>query len=204
MNQIIPFSEACERNKDAILDVIGSYLKQLDCVLEIGTGTAQHALYFAKENRHLLWQTSDQYQYLQGIKAQLSNNPVANVLPPIELNVNQSHWSAENKVYSGIFTANTLHIMSDNDVTAFFNGLSRVTTPNAYLMIYGPFKYQGKFTSESNAVFDQSLRARDLGSCIKNFETIEPLANQSGFDLVTDLNMPANNQCIIFQRVRSA
>lgn len=203
MNAIIPFSEACERNKDVILEVITPYLKQMESVLEIGTGTAQHALYFAEQNPHLRWQSSDQTHYLDGIKSQLRNAKLANVLPPFELDVNQSPWLAEDKEFQGIFTANTLHIMSDNDVAAFFKGLPEVTGQGTYLMIYGPFKYHGKFTSDSNAQFDQSLRAREVGSCIKDFETVSELAALAGFELVADHKMPANNQCLIFENVRT-
>lgn len=206
MSQVIPFSEACERNKDVILDVIAPYLQRVDSVLEIGTGTAQHALHFARANPQLDWQTSDQREYLGGIMAQLenarqSNAPHVNVLPPIELDVNQPIWVPSGTRYPIVFTANTFHIMSIVDVEAFFMGLADVVSSNAHLIIYGPFKYQGKFTSGSNADFDQSLRSRGVGSCIKDFETVRRLASSAGFGLHTDHRMPANNQCLIFSNV---
>jgi len=204
VSQIIPYSEACERNKKVILTVIDPYLKRLKSVLEIGSGTAQHALYFSKENPHLQWQTSDQKAYLKGIESQLANSAVKNVLAPIEINVNQQEWVAGDASYCAVFTANTLHIMSDDDVAAFFTGLPKITKPNAYLIVYGPFKYNGKFTSDSNATFDQSLRSRGVGSSIKDFETLQRLASQVGFDLKVDNSMPANNQCLIFKRGQSA
>jgi len=124
----IPFSPACERNKDVILEVISTYLKKADSVLEIGSGTAQHAVHFAKNFPRVTWQTSDQQQYLAGIDAQLvsaksSNVSLQNLLAPVVLNVNQSSWIATANTYDIIYTANTLHIMTWSDVQAFFKNL---------------------------------------------------------------------------------
>ncbi len=200
MSLTIPFSEACQRNQSVILDVLQPYFSQIDSVLEIGSGTAQHAVHFAKANPHLTWQTSDQTHYLEGINAQLSNAAVANIISPIELNVNQTVWVSGSTSYSGVYTANTFHIMTWQDIQAFFNGLASVTHTNSYLFVYGPFKYTGVFTSESNQAFDQVLRARDCGSAIRDFEAVNELAQSAGFHLVSDTLMPANNQCIVWQR----
>lgn len=196
----IPFSEACERNKDPILDVISPYLKQVSSVLEIGSGTAQHAVYFAKHFPELRWHTSDQAEYLPGIKSQLTNAQVANVVSPFELDVSVTPWCDDDVRYSAVFSANTLHIMNEENVEHFFAGLSAVTTEDAYLMVYGPFKFDGKFTSQSNADFDARLRSRGVGSGVRDFEKINTLAERSGFVLLEQCNMPANNQCIVWQR----
>lgn len=196
----IPFSAPCERNKDVILEVISPYLEKVDSVLEIGTGTAQHALHFAKELPRLIWQTSDQLPYLEGIHAQLDNTPLENVRYPITLDVNQSVWCEGGERFPAVFTANTFHIMSWSSVRAFFSGLPEVTTSDAYLIVYGPFKYHGKFTSESNKEFDQTLRASDWGSAIPDYYEVAELAKGAGFVLVKDVTMPANNQCLIFER----
>jgi len=200
MTLTLPFSEACQRNQSIILDVLEPYFSNIDSVLEIGSGTGQHAVYFSKAKPHLSWQTSDQTNYLEGLNAQLQNANVANIKYPFELNVNQSPWVKEGRRYSGIYTANTFHIMAWSDVQAFFNGLPSVSKDNAYLFVYGPFKYNGAFTSESNSKFDETLRARECGSAIRDFEAVNELAQAAGFDLLSDTPMPANNQCIVWQR----
>lgn len=200
MPEILPFSAACERNKDVILDVINPYLQTAEAVLEIGTGTAQHAIHFARAHPGLVWQTSDQAQYLDGIRAQLNHTQLDNVLPPFQLDVNQPQWGEGVSLYSLVFTANTFHIMTWSDVQAFFKGLHQVINDTATLIVYGPFKYGGAFTSESNVAFDQSLRSRGCGSAIRDFEAVNELAEGIGFKLLADHKMPANNQCVVWQR----
>lgn len=199
----LPFSAPCERNKNHILEEISPYLQSVSTVLEIGTGTAQHAVYFAQKHPHLIWQTSDQESYLAGIRAQLNHAELPNLPAPALLNVNQQHWFDSHALFATVYTANTLHIMDATSVRAFFLGLPKVTSSGAYLIIYGPFKYRGKFTSESNRQFDETLRASDWGYAIPNFEEVAELAGESGFDLLEDVVMPANNQCLIFQKASS-
>ena len=196
----LPFSAPCERNKDVILDVIRPSLKAVSSVLEVGSGTAQHAIHFAREFPDLDWQTSDQEEYLSGIRAQLANANLNNVLEPLLLDVNQAQWIPNQQRFPLIYTANTFHIMAWSDVCAFFAGLQQVTADKAQLIVYGPFKYGGQFTSESNAEFDESLRSRGTGSGIRDFEAVDDLAKASGFKLLIDQKMPANNQCLIWQR----
>lgn len=200
MTDILPFSAACERNKDVILDTLASYFPHLDSILEIGSGTAQHATHFAKAYPNLLWQTSDQQEYIDGILSQLKYAGLDNVLKPLVIDVNQKVWSPEGVLYSAVYSANTLHIMTEGDVVAFFDGLVHVTKNDASLFVYGPFKYEGKFTSESNYEFDQALRARGCGSAIRDIEFVESCAKKSGFVLRQDHKMPANNQLLIFQK----
>ena len=199
MSIIIPFSEACERNKDAILEVARPYFQAASSVLEVGSGTGQHAVYFAQNFPHLSWQTTDQAQHLTGIKAQLENAGVENVLTPYLLDVNQPQWSVAGHKYECIYTANTFHIMAWDDVKAFFQGISAVTMNGSYLIVYGPFKYNGRFTSASNEQFDRNLRARGEASAIRDFEAVNELAQLANFKLLHDIPMPANNQCIVWQ-----
>lgn len=199
MSVIIPFSDACERNKDVILEVISPYLADAGTVLEIGSGTGQHAIYFARHCAHLKWQTSDQPQYLAGLSAQLENAQVSNALAPIELNVNQRQWLSEPARYDVIYTANTFHIMRWQDVCGFFEGLRQVINPHSLLVVYGPFRYDGKYTSASNRAFDQNLQGRGFGSALRDFEAINDLASRQGFALLEDRSMPANNQCLVWR-----
>jgi len=201
----IPFSEACERNKEIILQTIKPYLNKVTTVLEVGSGTAQHAIHFAQTLTHLQWQTSDQLEYLEGINAALSNaekmhTEFDNVIRPFELNVNQAVWDKTGTQYQAVYTANTFHIMGEPDVRQFFAGLGAVTQTDSYLIVYGPFKYANKFTSESNDQFDQTLRSRGVGSAIRDFEWVNSLASEQGFELLNDHSMPANNQCLVWQR----
>ena len=196
----IPYSEACERNKAPILEVLSQYFDRAESVLEVGSGTAQHAIWFAAAKPHLRWQTSDQQSYIEGIEAQLALANLSNVVSPILLDVNQDVWAENRTLYDLVYTANTLHIMSETDVEAFFAGLNQVMGDQASLVVYGPFKYAGGFTSESNQAFDLSLRSRGVGSGIRDFEWVNRLAEQQGLCLVEDHKMPANNQCLIWSR----
>ena len=195
----IPYSEACERNKDPILAVLEPHFDHIESVLEIGTGTGQHAIHFAAAKPHLRWQTSDQDIYIDGIEAQLVVAKTYNVMAPLVLNVNQEVWVDSHSRYDMIYTANTFHIMSESDVQSFFKGLEMVIKPNAILAVYGPFKYENQFTSASNADFDGRLRSRGVGSAIKDFEWVNRLANDQGFLLIEDHTMPANNQCLVWR-----
>ena len=202
----IPFSEACERNKAIILETISPVLERVDTVLEVGSGTAQHAIHFAGSLSELNWQTSDQHSYLDGINAALDRAFAINaqlqesIMRPIELNVNQEKWLSDARKFDVVYTANTFHIMTQADVERFFTGIDQVTQDGSYLIVYGPFKYAGEFTSESNGAFDQTLRERGVGSGIRDFETIDALAQKQGFELLRDIAMPANNQCLIWCR----
>jgi len=199
----LPYSEACERNKDVILAVLKEHLSHAKQVLEIGSGTAQHAAHFAAALPYLNWQTSDQSVYLSGVQARVKSTALANLLAPFELDVIQADWLAnapdQTQKYDAVFTANTLHIMSWQNVEAVFSNITSVLSEKALLIIYGPFKYQGQFTSQSNEQFDVMLRQRDPHSGIRDFEQINQLAEAQGFELLQDSVMPANNQCLVWR-----
>ncbi|SEL72994.1 Protein of unknown function [Colwellia chukchiensis] len=190
-----PFSQACENNKVHILPVLIDAFKASRSVLEVGSGTGQHAIYFAANLPWLTWQTSDLVMNHAGIKQWLSAYPADNLLPPVSLDLSQA-WP-EGHV-DAIFTANTLHIVSWSLVQAFFQGVTQQLTANGKCCIYGPFNYQGKYTSESNAEFDLWLKARDSESGIRNIEAIITLAQAAGLTLVKDHTMPANNRLLEF------
>ena len=195
----LPFSPAAERNRQPIFLVIEPYLRCAESALEIGSGTAQHAVYFAAQCPNLKWQTTDQAPYLAGIRAQLKAHGLPNLPEPIEVDVNSTSYAELVGQYDFIYSANTLHIMDPSSVENFFSGLGRLHKKQTVLALYGPFKIAGEFTSASNAQFDMSLRARGEGSAIRDKEWIEQLALQVGFTLAHDIPMPANNQCLIFK-----
>lgn len=192
-----PFAPACERNRDPILEVLQTHLVGRRHVLEIGSGTGQHAVHFAAALSTLTWQTSDRPSYLPGIRAWLDEARLANTPPPLALDVTLTWPQAR---FDAVFTANTLHIMSWNEVVAMFSHLPEVLDEDAVLIVYGPFRYRGRHTSESNAAFDASLRANASERGIRDFEEVDALAHVQGFELVEDRAMPANNRCLVWQR----
>ena len=194
-----PFSESCVQNRDPILAVLRDVLADRRKVLEIGSGTGQHAVYFAPELPHLTWQTADVSAHHDGIRMWLDEAALPNVLPPIELDVNQHGWRSGR--YDAVFSANTLHIMGWPEVEQFFEGVGCVLEPGGVLAIYGPFNYNGAFTSESNARFDAWLKSRDPVSGVRDFEAVDALARAQGLVLQQDIAMPANNRTLVWQRM---
>jgi cyclopropane fatty-acyl-phospholipid synthase-like methyltransferase len=192
-----PFAESCEQNREPILAVLREVFAASRQVLEIGSGTGQHAVYFAPELPHLSWQTADVPQHHAGIRMWLDEAALPNVLPPLVLDVNDTRWHGGR--YDAVFSANTLHIMSWPEVERFFAGVGAVLAGGGVLAIYGPFNYGGTFISESNARFDAWLKARDPASGVRDFEAVDALANAQGLALAHDFAMPANNRTLVWR-----
>ena len=186
-----PFSEASERNRAPILAILKRVFKHRKRVLEIGSGTGQHAAYFAPELPHLVWQASDVVENLPGIREWVSTPP------PLELDVDQK-WPELD--VDAAFSANTCHIMSWPQVERLFEGIGKIRSLKTFCL-YGPFNYGGKHTSESNARFDAMLRARDPASGLRDFESINALAEAAGLTLQEDNAMPANNRLLVWTRL---
>ena len=190
-----PYSAACDRNRDPILAVLRDHFADRRQVLEIGSGTGQHAVYFAKALPHLSWQTSDLPENHDGIRLWLEEAALPNALPPIALDA-RGPWPHAR--YDAVFTANTLHIMSWPEVEALFAGLPAVLAADARLVIYGPFNYGGQFTSPSNAQFNETLKGWGAHMAIRDVEAVDALARGIGLRLVEDRAMPANNRCLVW------
>ena len=195
-----PHAPACDRNRDPILAVLREHFADRRRVLEIGSGTGQHAVYFARAMPWLEWQASDVADNLPGIRAWLEEAGLPNTPTPLALDVLASPWPAMDG--DAVFTANTLHIMGRDGVEAFFQGVGRLLSgsPEATLAAYGPFNYGGIYTSDSNREFDGWLRARDPRSGIRDFEAVDALAGEAGLGLAADVAMPANNRCLVWTR----
>lgn len=193
-----PFSPACERNREPILAVLRERFADCRHVLEIGSGTGQHAVHFAAALPHLVWQTSDVAAHLPGIRMWLDEAALPNTPAPVALDVNNALPAAR---FDAVFTANTLHIMAWPEVQRLFAQLPAVMSPGALLTIYGPFNRGGQFSSTSNADFDAQLRADDPLRGIRDIEAVRALATVAGLTLLEDRAMPANNCCITWQRV---
>jgi hypothetical protein len=192
-----PFAPSCERNRDVILERLRVHFAGHRQVLEIGSGTGQHAVHFAAALPHLQWQCSERAEALPGLRMWLDEAALPNTLPPLELDV-CGRWPVAH--FDAVFTANTLHIMAWHEVEKMFAALPAVLAPSATLVIYGPFNYGGRFTSDSNAAFDRSLREGAPHRGIRDFETVEALARLAGLSLRADEEMPANNRCLVFAR----
>lgn len=197
----LPFSEACERNKGPILEVLQRWLgHQAGVVLEIGAGTGQHAVHFARNLPRLSWQPTERLEHLAALAARIEVEGPCNLLAPVELDVEQGDWPCDNDSVDAVYTANTLHIASWPQVQALFRGVGRVLREEGLLIVYGPFRYGGQFTAHSNALFDAALRSRDPLSGIRDMEAVDALAAAQGLRLAEDCAMPANNQVLVWRR----
>lgn len=195
------FSAACERNRDPILGVLKRAFARCASVLEIGSGTGQHAVCFAAALPHLTWQTSDLPECHEGILSWIASEGPSNVRPPLALDVRAARWPVAS--IDAVFSANTLHIMSWQSVESMFAGIGRILNPGGVVVIYGPFRYGGSHTAESNARFDAALRARDPASGVRACEAVNELACAHGLHLVADIAMPADNRCLLWERPAS-
>lgn len=195
------YAEACDRNKGPIFEVLQPLLVDCDSVLEIGSGTGQHAIYFAEKMPHLIWHTSDRTSNHIDIQARLDEAALANTRPPLSLDVMDAGWPDIS--VDAIFSANTAHIMSWKAVAQLFSGVGRTLSINGLFLLYGPFNYHNQYSSDSNRHFDQSLKQRDPFSGIRDFEAVDQLAQQAGMVLQQDYSMPTNNRLLCWRKTPS-
>jgi len=201
-----PYALACDRNRDSILAQLQRLIpvnnSEAARLLEIGSGTGQHAVFLADKLREkkLIWQPSDIAENLDGIRLWQQDEPNPSCLPPLELDLAAAGWAPGH--YDYVFSANTLHIVSWPLVENFIAGVSITLKPCGKCFIYGPFNYDGNYTSDSNRDFDQWLKQRDPLSGIRDFEAIAGLARQQAqaLDIIHDIAMPANNRLLVFQK----
>jgi cyclopropane fatty-acyl-phospholipid synthase-like methyltransferase len=192
-----PFAPACERNRDPILAVLRTQFADRRNVLEVGSGTGQHAVYFAAAMPWLSWQCADLPTQLPGIRQWLDEAGLPNTPAPLALDVG-GPWPTG--PYDAVFSANILHIVGWPEVEAFFAGVGQVLGAGGVLVVYGPFNAGGNYTSASNREFDAWLKARDPRSGIRDVEAVQALAARAGLHAVDDVAMPANNRCLVWRR----
>jgi hypothetical protein len=193
----LPFSEACERNKEPILEALGRIFPTSGRVLEIGSCTGQHLVFFAPSFPELSWQPSDQLDYLEGLSARIRLEGSPNILEAIELDVTKE-WPGQ--LFDAVYSSNTAHIMSWESVCAMFAGVGSCLLPGGVFCLYGPFNEGGRFTTVSNQEFDCSLRVRDATQGIRDLEALETLASGQQMKLTQQFRLPANNCLLVFHK----
>lgn len=197
-----PYSEACERNKEPILEVLRQWFAAPGKVLEIGAGTGQHAVHFARSLPHLSWISTDREENHHGIRLWFQEAGLPNLSGPLPLDVNQAAWPVQDVAYA--FSANTAHIMSWPEVESMFAGVAAVLSAGGVFCLYGPFNRDGRFTSESNQAFDRMLRERDPLMGIRDDSALIALAERHALSFVADHVMPANNRLLVWKRTGGA
>lgn len=202
MDGPLPFSQACENNKGPILEVLRRHLDGRRTVLEIGGGTGQHAVHFARSLPRVRWQSSDVPDAVGGLNRRIRAAGLANLPDAVALDVDRPPGPGGR--FDAVFTANSLHIMAAPSVERLFAGLGARLGDDARVLVYGPFRYGGDFTTPSNARFDLWLKARDPASGVRDFEWVDALARKAGLALVEDNAMPANNQLAVWRRAGRA
>ncbi len=194
----LPFSRAAANNQEPIFRELKSLLTGARSVLEIGSGTGQHALYFARQLPHLRWQGSEHPRALDMLRPRYEAADLDNLDPPLALDIAARPWPITWP--DALYTANTLHIVSKELVEDFFHACAEQAPVGSQLIVYGPFNYDGQYTAASNADFDQWLKDRDPHSGIRDQEWVDGLAQAAGFTLQQDIAMPANNRLLCWVR----
>ncbi|HEY8569144.1 DUF938 domain-containing protein [Microbulbifer sp.] len=192
----LPDAPSTGRNREPILEQLQRLLTSSRRVLEVGSGTGQHAVYFAPHLPHLLWQTSERAQNLHEVQAWLASSPADNLPPPLLLDVT-GDWPQLR--VDTLFTANTLHIMPASAVEVFFARLPQVLEPGGQLIVYGPMKIAGDYIGPGNADFDVWLKERDPLRGIRDLEWLDQLAEAQGLRRTENNFLPANNQLLVWR-----
>jgi len=193
----LPTAPAALRNTAPILGVLIVEFGHVDTVLEIGSGTGQHAVAAAAAMPHLCWQPTDLEERLAGIRARIEANGGDNVLEPLALDVLDACAPGR---YGAVFTANTLHIVSEAGVRGLVTAAGRSLRPGGVFCCYGPFRRGGAFSTESNADFDASLRQKGSGMGIRDLDDVVALCSEAGLERTRTWAMPANNLLAAFRK----
>ncbi|AKJ94406.1 methylase [Thioalkalivibrio versutus] len=193
-----PYAPAADQNRAPILAQLREQFLAHGRVLEIGAGTGQHAAHFAAALPHLDWYPSDVAENLPGVEAWRRDAALPNLRPPLKLDVLRDAWPEGPFEY--VYSANTVHIMHWPAVEALFAGVARVLAPGGLFALYGPFAHDGSHTAESNARFDQMLRAQDPGMGVRDRADLDALATAAGLESAAVIDLPANNQILLWRR----
>lgn len=194
----LPFSQACENNKHPILKQLQQLFKKPTSVFEIGSGTGQHAVFFAEQLPHVCWQSSDCAENVEFIQRRIDLSNLANLPACVQFEVGTHAWPEK---IENFFSANTAHIMAWPLVEKMIGGVGRHLQSGGVFVLYGPFNYRGQYTSESNRAFDALLKERGAQQGIRDFEAIDHATQKAGLKLWQDVAMPANNRLLVFNKL---
>lgn len=201
------YAPATERNRDPILGILKRVLRRDGIILEIASGTGEHAVYFAPRFHPSIWQPSDPNPELRAsIRAWAVGASLENLRPPLDLDVRDAHWPVETEAageqtVTSIVCTNMIHIAPWEACIGLMAGAGRILPPGGILYLYGPYKMHGAHTSPSNEVFDRQLRAQDPEWGVRDISQVEEAANAAGLALVETIPMPANNFSLIFRKI---
>jgi SAM-dependent methyltransferase len=197
---------ATHRNREPILEVLSRWLTDPSRVLEIASGTGQHAIYFTRFLSHVSWQSSDaDPDALASIESWIAEEGSTQVEPPIELDASAATWPVdiEAQRFDAIFNANMIHISPWHVAEGLFAGAGRVLCDDGYLFLYGPFLVGGQDTAPSNIAFDEDLRRRNPEWGIRDLRAVEGLACRAGLEMIEKNDLPANNKLIVFRKLKA-
>ncbi len=190
---------APERNKQPILDVLRRMLPATGTVLELSSGSGQHAAYFAEQLPNLTWQPSDiDSENLASTRAWVQDANLTNLRAPLRIDVCEADWGVE--TVDAIFNANMIHIAPWASAEGLLRGAGRHLVPDGVLILYGPFRISGKHSAESNARFDEDLRRRNAAWGVRDIDDVLALAGREDLRFAERIEMPANNQILVFIR----
>ena len=192
------YSQAAENNKAPIANIMGRHLPPDASVLEIGSGAGQHALHMSHTFPGITWLPSEREAVVPILRANLALYEASNIQPPLVLDLSDFTWNRD--LVDAVYAANVMHIVSERLGERLVQLAADALKSSGLLMLYGPYKYNGQFTTESNATFDQWLKDRDPASGVRDFEAVIATAQSTGLTLTRDYAMPANNQMLIFER----
>ena len=193
------FSQAADKNKGPILNTLSEWLASHQVVLEIGSGSGQHAVHFTTNLKDIVWQPTEHPKAMPILVRNIFNHGNSNILKPKSLDLALEDWPTEPA--DCIYSANVVHIVSETLVEKLIHGASKTLSDGGLLALYGPFKYRGKFTTDSNEEFDRWLKIRNRNSGVRDFEWLQDLALDFNFQLVENRSMPANNQFLAYKRL---
>ena len=193
------FSQAADNNKTPILNTFREWISNDELVLEIGSGSGQHAIHIAKALQKIRWQPTEHPSALQSLMNNISSFGSPNILAPESLDLAAVEWPTES--VDCVYSANVIHIVDETLGRRLIETAAESLRVGGLLALYGPFRYQGDFTTTSNAEFDDWLKDRNSSSGIRDFEWVMKLAQDSGLTFMEDRSMPANNQFLAFRRL---
>jgi len=193
-----PYAESAARNAQPVLEILRHEFRDCTEVLEVGSGTGQHAVHFAAELDHLQWQTSDLEENHEGIRAWIAHAELPNVRAPLSLDVTTADVPAA--AYDAVYSSNTAHIMSFDAVMGMFALVGKVLHPAGVFCLYGPFQRTGKFNTASNAAFDANLRSRDPVMGIRDLDALDELGAEKGLQRIALYAVPSNNLVAVWQK----